>query len=221
MTKAKRKNRCELVTEGIKQLILDEGLKPDDRLPTEHQLAALFGVSRVAVREATKALSFLGIIQAAPRRGLSVGNVDMSRVTQYLGFHFALTDYPRTELLRTRMVIEGGAFPYVAQAMADHPAIVERLESLIVATDGTKDLRRRIDADIAFHRALLESSGIGPLLVFDDLLQIFFDRFKRPLSNARREVIVEQHHGLIRFLRDGDLENARHLLADHLSIYAG
>jgi DNA-binding FadR family transcriptional regulator len=35
MTKAKRKSRSEVVAEEIKQLILDEGLKPDDRLPTE------------------------------------------------------------------------------------------------------------------------------------------------------------------------------------------
>jgi GntR family transcriptional regulator, transcriptional repressor for pyruvate dehydrogenase complex len=184
-------------------------------------LAALFGVSRVAVREATKALSFLGVIQAAPRRGLSVGNVDMSRVTQYLGFHFALADYPKEELLRTRMVIEVGAFPYVARAMSDNPAIVERLDKLIVATDEAKNLRARIEADITFHRALLEANGIGPLLAFDDLLKIFFDCFKRFLSHARGEVIVAQHRGLIRYLREGDVENARRLLADHLSIYPG
>ena len=38
----------------IKQLIIENGLKPGDRLPTELEMADRFGVSRVSVREATK-----------------------------------------------------------------------------------------------------------------------------------------------------------------------
>jgi DNA-binding FadR family transcriptional regulator len=37
-------------------------LKPGDRLPTENELAAGFGVNRLSLREATKALEFLGRI---------------------------------------------------------------------------------------------------------------------------------------------------------------
>ena len=88
----KRKKLSDQVVDRIKSFIVDNGLKPGDRLPTEHAFADRFGVSRISVREATKALEFLGILDAAPRRGLSVGHVDMGRVTQYLGFHFAIND---------------------------------------------------------------------------------------------------------------------------------
>jgi GntR family transcriptional regulator, transcriptional repressor for pyruvate dehydrogenase complex len=216
---ARRQKRSEFVAAGIKQLILDEGLKAGDRLPTEHEMAAQFGVSRVSVREATKALSFLGIIQAAPRRGLSLGDVDMGRVTQYLGFHFALADYPRTELLHTRLVIEAGALPYVARAMAADATIYERLAALMEATHKADDMPSRVENDIAFHRTLLKASGIGPLLVFDDLLQIFFDRFVLDPSDAQRDIVTEQHGTLIRHLCDGNLEGARRMMAEHLGVY--
>jgi GntR family transcriptional repressor for pyruvate dehydrogenase complex len=219
MGNVKRQSRCELVAEGIKQLILDGRLKPLDRLPTEHQLAERFGVSRVAVREATKALSFLGIIRAAPRRGLSVGKVDMHRVAEYLGFHLALDDYPKKQLWQTRFIIETGALPYVAQAMADEGGIFDRLEALLEVARRADDLAGHVASDIAFHRALLEASGIGPLLAFDDLLQIFFNHFKRQQSPQRWMAIVDEHHALLRHLRDGELENARRLLSAHLNIY--
>ena len=65
-----------------------------------------FGVSRSVVREATKALDFLGIINVTPRRGMILDEFDFDRVSEYFGFHFALCDYPSEKLLEARMVIE-------------------------------------------------------------------------------------------------------------------
>src|ERR1041385_6362096 len=95
MTVVPRKKLSEMVAERIKDHILTHSLRPGDRLPTEQDLADRFGVSRISVREATQALSFLGMIEASPRRGLKVGKLDMKRVSRYLGFHLAISDYPK------------------------------------------------------------------------------------------------------------------------------
>ena len=50
--------------EEIKRYIVDRQLAPGDRLPTENQLAEDFDISRLSVREATKALEFLGIVES-------------------------------------------------------------------------------------------------------------------------------------------------------------
>lgn len=220
MATLRRQNLSELVAAGIKRLIIDGRLKPGDRLPTEQEMADRFGVSRVSVREATKALSFLGIIRAAPRRGLSVGEVDMSRVTEYLGFHLALTDYPTKQLLQTRFVIETGALPYVAEAMAENASLFGKLEAMVEDARHNTDAECCVEADIAFHRALLEASAIRPLLAIDDLLQIFFNRFERAVLFARWHIVVNEHLTLIRLLRDGNVEDARRMLAVHLAIYS-
>src|SRR5258707_15608240 len=112
MDQVKRQNLSEIIANRIKHYIVDNALRPGDRLPTEQEMAERFGVSRVSAREATKALSFLGIIRAAPRRGLTVGEIDMRRVTEYLGFHLALANYPNAELLQARIVIETGSLPH-------------------------------------------------------------------------------------------------------------
>jgi GntR family transcriptional repressor for pyruvate dehydrogenase complex len=223
MAGGKRQKRSELVADNIRQLIVDEGLKPGDRLPTEKEMAERFGVSRVSVREATKALSFLGIIHAAPRRGLTLGTVDMGRVTQYLTFHFALADYPRSQLVDTRLAIESGALPYVARAMAADRGVYDRLAAQVEASRPDNRFDACLASDIGFHRALLESSGISPLLAFDDLLRIFFDRFYAASDTSDRDPhwprIVDEHQALIEHLRAGDVDSARRVLSDHLGKY--
>jgi GntR family transcriptional repressor for pyruvate dehydrogenase complex len=219
MEQLKRQNLSEIIAARIKSFILDNQLKPGDRLPTEHQMAERFGVSRVSIREATKALGFLGIIRSAPRRGLTVGEVDMRRVTEYLGFHLALADYPKRQLLETRIIIETGALAHVMLQMNSQPALYDRLSALTVQLNQTQSLDARIAGDIAFHRALLEASGIGPLLAFNDLLEIFFTRFRQSVEQGGWESGICQHQRIVDALRGGDLDRARENLRDHLDYH--
>jgi len=179
-------------------------------------LADLFGVSRVSTREATKALGFLGIIDAAPRRGLTVGQVDMKRLTNYLSFHLAISDFPTTQLLDARMVIENGVLPHVMRQMANDPTLHARLTEQAARVSRARELDERIAADAAFHRSLLDASGITPLLAFHDLLTIFFDRFRRSLARGDWEAGMKQHQQILDALRDGDLKQACDVLANHL-----
>ena len=96
----RRKRLSEELTAQLRKYIIDHGLKPGDPLPTENEMVERFGVSHTVVREATKALDFLGIIDAAPRRGMVVDEFSFDRVSEYFGFHFALCDYPKDEAAR-------------------------------------------------------------------------------------------------------------------------
>jgi DNA-binding FadR family transcriptional regulator len=214
-----RRNLSEVVAERIRQYIIDNGLKAGDRLPTEQELSERFGVSRVSTREATKALGFLGIIDAAPRRGLVVGRIDMKRLTSYLGFHLAISDFPRQQLLDARVVIETGALAHALRRVAEEPELYGRLMTAANALEAAPDLDGRIAADAAFHRALLDASGVGPLMAFHDLLAIFFDRFRRSLARSDWENAIRQHRQIVDALRTGDLKLACDLLTRHIDYH--
>jgi DNA-binding FadR family transcriptional regulator len=214
-----RRNLNEVVAERIRQYILDNKLKPGDRLPTEQELSDRFGVSRVSTREATRALGFLGIIDAAPRRGLVVGKVDMGRVSSYLGFHLAISDFPLGELLDARILIETGVLPHVMRQMEKDPALHGKLTEMANAVRRATTVDARVAADAAFHRALLDASGIHPLLAFHDLLALFFNRFRRSLSKGDWEMGMKQHQQLLDVLRDGDLKKACDILTSHLEFH--
>jgi GntR family transcriptional repressor for pyruvate dehydrogenase complex len=219
MEQLKRQNLSEIIAGRIKHYIIDNRLKPGDRLPTEHQMAERFGVSRVSIREATKALGFLGILRSAPRRGLTVGEVDMRRVTEYLGFHLVLTDYPKRQLLETRIIIETGALAHAAERMAVEPGLYDRLNEMTQQLRETDDLEQRIAGDIAFHRALLDASGVGPLVAFNDLLDIFFSRFRQSVEQAAWDDGVRGHQQIVDALRTGDVSAARDVLSVHLGYH--
>lgn len=219
----KPKKLSELVVARIKRFIIEHSLGEGDRLPTEHDMAEMFGVSRISIREATKALSFLGIIRSAPRRGLTVGRVDMERVTEYLGFHFALAGYPRRQLLQTRIIIETGALEEAMERVASDAEACRRLLALNAQLVGIRDADEFIRRDLAFHRALLELSGIGPLLAFSDLLEVFFVRFREQVVKVRKQWShgIASHGQIVDALRNRDIETARRLLRQHLDHYKG
>lgn len=184
-------------TEEIKQFIVEQKLAPGDRLPTETQLAETFGVSRLSVREATKALEFLGIVKSKTGVGLTVGRIDMGHVTKHLGFHSALLDVDPQQLIDSRVILETGVLPHVVQRMAADPSIEARLRELVDQFHSARDLKTFVALDIQFHRSLLEASGLLPLVAFGDLLHVFFKRFRESVKKAGWKVGVESHRRLV------------------------
>ena len=56
-----RKRLSDIVAGRIRDYIITHQLQQGDRLPTELEMAQQFGVSRVSIREATKALASSGV----------------------------------------------------------------------------------------------------------------------------------------------------------------
>jgi GntR family transcriptional repressor for pyruvate dehydrogenase complex len=212
----KRDKIRDVVATRIKSYIVDANLKSGDRLPTETELADRFGVSRLSLREATKALEFLGIVEARPGRGLTVGHVNMERVTEYLGFHPALHDVTSGELVDTRILIETGVLPHVARRMIDDASIYHLLNGINDDLRRARSLQRWVELDIAFHRGLIEASGLSPLLAFGDLLAVFFQRFRESVRMARWKRGIESHQRMIDALRVGDVIKAGDELRRHI-----
>ena len=211
----------DVVVERLKKYITAGCLKPGDRLPNETELAVEFGVSRLSLREATKALELFGIVESKTGVGLTVGTVCLERVTEHLGFHPALQNGSPQELLDTRVVVEIGALPHTARRMAEDPTVYEGLCQHIQEFRNTRDIQKWIELDIAFHRALLHASGLAPLVAFNDLLQIFFQRFRDSLKKADWTPGIEAHQRIIDALHKQDVALATEELRQHIEYYKG
>lgn len=206
----------DVVAQRLKDYISSEKLRPGDRLPTENQLADQFGVSRLSLREATKALEFLGIVEARPGRGLTVGQVTIERMTEYLGFHPALQDASPVQLIETRIIIETGVLPQVMRQMKVDPSIQETLNKINDRLRTAHTVQRWVELDLAFHHCLLESSGLSPLIAFNDLLAVFFKRFRESVKKAEWKHGIDSHQRLIDHLSRGRLDEACAELRDHI-----
>jgi GntR family transcriptional repressor for pyruvate dehydrogenase complex len=215
-----KKNLSDLVVAKIRSYIEDNHLKVGDRLPTEQEICETYGVSRVSVREATKALSFLGIIEAAPRRGLTVGPFNMERVAEILGFHFLIDNYSKEMLLKTRMVIEIGSLEYAMDPIRNDEKTYKKLLSLCNKIDQTNNRDEYLKLDAEFHRTLLQTGGVDPILSFNDVVTSFFSKFRTEITaidDLGLKKGAEIHRNIIESLHNGDLIEAENFLRFHLS----
>ncbi len=212
----------DMIADRIKEFILDRKLTEGDRLPTEQQFADMLGVSRLSVREATRSLGFLGILRSAPRRGLTIGKVDMTRVSTFLGFHLATSNYPRAELVKARMIIESGALAEAVERIATDDDAYQRLCLLNDRLTTITEVDAFVAGDLAFHKALLECSQVGPLIAFSGLLEVFFRSFKGEVAAVRSgwNNGIEGHRAILKALRERNVVQARSLMEDHLGHYA-
>ena len=198
----------DVVAERLKSYIISEDLSPGDRLPTETELATSFGVSRLSLREATNALEFLGIVESRTGVGLTVGQIDLQRVTNHLGFHPSLHKADPDQLIDSRVIIETGVLPHIAKRMAEDSSIHARLQVIVDKSRSATRLQEWIDLDIEFHRALIESSGLLPLVAFSDLLQVFFRQFRDNVKKAEWKTGIVSHQKIINSLASQDIETA-------------
>ena len=72
------RKRADQVRDSLIALIRSGELKDGEKLPTEQQLSAMFGVGRSSIREAVQSLIGLGIIEMRPGRGAYVSRMSLN-----------------------------------------------------------------------------------------------------------------------------------------------
>lgn len=150
----------EGVINQIKQSILHGHFKAGERLPSERDLAEEFRVSRMAIREALRALELSGFIET--RQGINGGAFVTDLTFEHLGDAFLdlfLADKVSIpEMLKVRLLIE----PEVARLATQNinPVDVQRLkEALEIEELPPTTLLKDVEAKQNFHFILAEMSG--------------------------------------------------------------
>jgi DNA-binding FadR family transcriptional regulator len=156
--------------------------------PTEADLAKHYAVSRSVTREAVKMLTAKGLLSARPRQGTSVQAEEYWNLFDPDVLRWLLERKFSLRLLRQfselRVSIEPAAAELAARTAS--PAAIKRIEAgyqrMIAAEAGNDD---PLDADIAFHVAVLEASGNPFYAQFRDVVETalrtsirFTNRFK-------------------------------------------
>lgn len=163
----------------VRELLLSRALRPGDKLPSENELAELFGVSRGSIREAMKILSGYGIVTIRAGDGTYVATESHGGLFDPMLFQMLLSNPDRQALSELRQLLELGMVPLLAAhvAAADLIALRAALDHSreLVAANCT-DADVLTDADVAFHRALGQASH-NPLV---ERIYAFAIDFLRP-----------------------------------------
>lgn len=149
----------EKVAAEISQAILDGALAPGERLLSERELAAQFGVSRTVIREAVRSLVPSGLVEARSGRGLQVAAVGPQAVSRSMDVFLRRSrdiDYMRVNEVRAALEIDMAG--YAAERAT--PADIEELRKLNEQLRGTApdDVTQAAELDVAFHRAVAKAT---------------------------------------------------------------
>ncbi len=186
-----------VLADRLLQTAIESNMKIGDKLPGEVELADRFHVSRVSIREAINGLKFLGMLDAAPRRGTTIAALDYRRLVKYLGFQMAFSSLSEEELFDARLALEIGMLDLVGQRMTAEDSI---------------------EADMRFHQRLLEISGNSMLQAFVKLIESFFHRQNAHPGNRQDQAsAAEVHRMIVEALHDRNIELARGLMQKHLA----
>jgi DNA-binding FadR family transcriptional regulator len=200
----------------IRGAILSGALRPGDRLPAERELAQQFGVSRVTLRDALRALEAQGLVRVkvGGQGGPYVAEPDIALLSESIGTHLQLRGTTFAELAEARQALETTAARLAAQR-----ATPDDLAALEAAIAGPQPSASSLD----FHSALVVAAHNGALLAMfratRALIQAAFDA----LHAAQPDMVLaarRTHSELYAAIAAGDADRAGALMRDHLEEFA-
>jgi DNA-binding GntR family transcriptional regulator len=182
----------------VKDRVLD-GTLPGGELISEGEIADALGISRTPVRAAFAQLESEGLLKLYPKRGALVVPVSAQELE---------------DVIETRWVIERYAIERAILDPRDLPARLARSADRQARLKG----REFVEADRAFHRSLVESTGNALLLGLYDSLR---DRQRRMARATMRDAdratrTAKEHRAIADAIAEQNSARALSALRSHL-----
>ncbi len=214
--KVVRQSIGDQVFEQIKQQILDNEWKSGEKIPSENELAALFGVSRITVRQALQKLAALGLIETRLGEGSFIKDATPGISMNQLIPMAYLNSNSLLQILEYRKIIEGNVAE-LATSKAE-PGDLKKLEEAYENMEQVKDdLEKFSDADLNFHLMLAKMTKNTLIIqtfhiIYDVLRRAFTEIvFKRGNSAG-----IYYHKLILEAVKNGNCMEAKRLMDEHM-----
>lgn len=153
------KTLVRIISDYLSDGILAGEMRPGDKLPSDRNLATMFGVGRTTVREALKVLSVLGLIEILPGQGTFIAAQSTDFFVTPLSWTFLIGERNLKHIIDVRNVLE-----IESAKLATQNATQDDLENLSnIFARSTEAYRKGnlqdfLDLDLDFHLAIAECS---------------------------------------------------------------
>ncbi|MGX5360192.1 FadR/GntR family transcriptional regulator [Kocuria sp. KH4] len=216
LDRVERPRLYEQVVERLLDHVIEQRLRPGDRLPPERDLAERLGVSRATVAQALVALEVLGVIDVQHGNGA---------VLLYRPSSAAVLRGLREHTDRLPDIVD--ARSAVETKIAELAALRRTPEDLAAVEDALEVMDRDIArggrgllGDELFHAAVTaaaHSAVLARLMTFiSDLVRE--TRIESLSQEGRPERSLESHRAIARAIREQDPEAAARTMVEHIRL---
>ncbi|NNN19280.1 MAG: FadR family transcriptional regulator [Acidimicrobiaceae bacterium] len=209
------------IVNQIRTLIHQGQLSPGDRLPSERELCASFGVSRITIRDALRVLESSGLIEirVGAHGGAYVTAPTSSNIISGITDMLAMSALSAAEITEARIIFELGIIELVCERAKEED--FEALEEIVARSrDSLESNNYNTALSAEFHIRLARSAH-------NRTLNLIVESFQGPLRYSLLEAQhaapsmgdpgVTEHQELLKALKDRDPVSAREVLYKHLS----
>jgi len=163
-----------MIAQKIKEMIIQQNMKPGTKLPNETQMAQWFQVSRTTIREAMKMLKAQNIVQIRQGDGTYVSdNTGMSE--DPLGLRYIEKEALTDGVFEARLLMEPQIAMLAAQRATEEE--IREMGEIVSKMKQTNYLSpERMELDIQFHNLIAKSSK-NP--VFNQLMPAIYETIEK------------------------------------------
>ncbi len=220
--KIQKENIPDVIIKQIRHLIKEGVIKPGDQLPSERELSKMFGVSRVPVREALKALELVGVIEVNRGLSYSVKGIEKAELLEYLDQIAEKRDDILEDLKEFRIALETQAGVLACQRRdEDDLKVMEKAIEHLSRSVSKKilDSNGIIAGSIDFHSAIMRASKNKLFAnLYSHISDIIRAGRERSMNNPERyHRAVNEHRRIYEAIRDRNADEAVDLIIKHLS----
>ena len=188
-------------------------LKPGDQIPTEPELSATLGVARSSIREATKILTYLGVLESRRSEGTFVTNGFQGSMIDPMVYGVILNQGDDFQnLMELRELMEAGMMRLALQKRDEDGLrlLAEKLEAMRGPAE-RRDVQGLFQADNEFHDAV---SLLCQNPMADKISRVVrvlthtvrYHTVETMVITGRALELVAAHQTLYEILRDRNLE---------------
>ncbi len=215
-----RAEPLHLKVASLIQREIDRGrLKPGDQLPTEHELAAQFSVSRNVVREAIACLRSDGVLDS--RQGVGAFVLPPEGRLSIRIDSASLRESPKIRglfELRATLEIESAGLAASRRTEEQLNDIARALDKMTGA-DKWSDIG--IDADLEFHRRVAMATGNDYMVTFLSFISQTMREtiLEARISNELEEVVeatIAEHAPIYEAIAKSDVAASRRAMQRHI-----
>ncbi|NRG46858.1 FadR family transcriptional regulator [Bacillus sp. CRN 9] len=219
--KIERKKISAQVLDQLNEMIKSQEFPPNKPLPSENELAKMFGVSRAPVREALSVLSASGIIESRQGGRSYVKEIHLVDMMDRLTLKYIPLEEV-FELLEMRIIMETQAAALAAKRRDESD--LEKMKAALKGLEQTLTDPKEVgvQADVDFHKHMISATKNSFMIgVMDNIADLYrkavdFSLQKNIGLQRKRESVYLEHENIYVAIEMQDEEKARMHMNIHL-----
>ncbi len=193
----------ELLYNKIKQDIINQALKPGERLP-ERELAEKFNVSRTPIRQVLQKLASEGLVEYVPYRGAFIKDLTIEEFK---------------EITELRMLLEKYAVETCCSFIEE--GVLNQIDAIIIKQHeaiNLKDVKEYSLLDQEFHYLLVKATNNKELQYHFQILnqKSYLSRVRTLALPGQMERSIAEHKEIVKWIKEKDKDKAGSKASAHV-----